>query len=135
MKIGMMFPGQGSQSVGMLSELSASRTEVKQTLDEANEALEFDLADMMLNGPEEALNRTQNTQPAVWLVRLQFGAYGSLWMARHLTCWQGLPRRILRTGLLGSLPFSQAVQFVAERGKAMQAACLRRGRRRSRSWP
>ena len=52
-KLGMMFPGLGSQSVGMLSELSASRTEVKQTLEEANDALGYDLANMMLNGPEE----------------------------------------------------------------------------------
>ena len=123
MKIGMMFPGQGSQSVGMLSELSASRTEVKQTLDEANEALGFDLADMMLNGPEEALNRTQNTQPAVLV-----GAV-AIWRV-----WQSLDGPtpdVLAGHSVGefsalvcseALPFSQAVQFVAERGKAMQAA-------------
>jgi [acyl-carrier-protein] S-malonyltransferase len=123
MTIGMMFPGQGSQSVGMLSALRESRPIVVQTMEEANDALGIDLADMMLNGPEADLNRTQNTQPAVlvgavaiWRVWRELGGKLPDVLAGHsvgefsaLVC-------------ADALPFDEAVRFVAERGRRMQAA-------------
>ena len=64
-KIAILFPGQGSQSVGMLSELLNESEVVKATFAEASEALGYDLAALVLNGPEEELNQTHRTQPAL----------------------------------------------------------------------
>jgi len=64
-KIALLFPGQGSQSVGMLSELLESSDIVKATFAEASAALGYDLAALVLNGPEESLNQTHRTQPAL----------------------------------------------------------------------
>ena len=64
-KIALLFPGQGSQSVGMLSELLESSDIVKATFSEASSALGYDLAALVLNGQEEELNQTHRTQPAL----------------------------------------------------------------------
>lgn len=64
-KIALVFPGQGSQSVGMLSELLEQSDVVKATFAEASEALGYDLAALVLNGPEQELNQTHRTQPAL----------------------------------------------------------------------
>ena len=64
-KIALLFPGQGSQSVGMLSELLENSVIVKATFSEASSALGYDLAALVLNGPEEELNQTHRTQPAL----------------------------------------------------------------------
>ncbi|HCV05383.1 MAG TPA: malonyl CoA-acyl carrier protein transacylase, partial [Pseudoalteromonas sp.] len=64
-KIALVFPGQGSQAVGMLSELLADSQIAKATFAEASEALGYDLAALVLNGPEEELNQTHRTQPAL----------------------------------------------------------------------
>lgn len=64
-KIALLFPGQGSQSVGMLSELLENSDIVKATFSEASSALGYDLAALVLNGPEEELNQTHRTQPAL----------------------------------------------------------------------
>ena len=59
----MMFPGQGSQSVGMLAELGAAEPLVKETFAEASEALGYDLWSLCQQGPEERLAETEHTQP------------------------------------------------------------------------
>ncbi len=56
-QIAILFPGQGSQSVGMLTELLQSSDIVKATFSEASAALGYDLAELVLNGPEEKLNQ------------------------------------------------------------------------------
>src|SRR5690554_1565603 len=61
----MLFPGQGSQSVGMLAELAAHHPAVRQTFDQASEVLDLDLWALVSEGPESELNRTELTQPAV----------------------------------------------------------------------
>ncbi len=58
-----LFPGQGSQSLGMLAELAGEYSEVKQTFEHASEILQQDLWALLVSGPEEDLNRTENTQP------------------------------------------------------------------------
>ncbi|MCD6253184.1 MAG: ACP S-malonyltransferase [Thermotogae bacterium] len=60
-----LFPGQGSQQVGMGERLFESQ---KELVEQANEALGFDLRSLILNGPEEELRKTENTQPAIFLV-------------------------------------------------------------------
>ncbi len=63
-----MFSGQGSQYVGMGKELYENYESAKEVLDKADQILDFDLKDMIFNGPEEALNNTKNTQPAIYTV-------------------------------------------------------------------
>ena len=61
----MLFPGQGSQAIGMLAGLAQERPEVADTFSEASEALGLDLWRLCQEGPESELNRTENTQPAM----------------------------------------------------------------------
>jgi len=66
----LLFPGQGSQYVGMGKKLSESLPPAKAILDRANAVLGFDLADILANGPEEKLTRTDITQPAIFTVSM-----------------------------------------------------------------
>jgi len=63
-----MFSGQGSQYVGMGKELYDNYEAAKKVLDEVDQIVDFDLKDMIFNGPEEDLNNTKNTQPAIYTV-------------------------------------------------------------------
>ncbi|MGH8482351.1 MAG: ACP S-malonyltransferase, partial [Nevskiaceae bacterium] len=65
MNYAMLFPGQGSQAVGMLGALGAAHPVVGETLAEAGQALGWDLARLVREGPAEELNRTERTQPAL----------------------------------------------------------------------
>jgi [acyl-carrier-protein] S-malonyltransferase len=120
---GIVFPGQGSQSVGMLSELAAAYPIVNKTFAEASEALGYDLWDLVQNGPNETLNQTMKTQPAmlaagvsVWRAWLDQGGGAPQLMAGHslgeytaLVC-------------AGAIEFPDALKLVAERGRFMQEA-------------
>ena len=68
MTIGFVFPGQGAQTVGMLADISASDSEFNLRLEEASDAVGFDLTVLISDGPEERLNQTEVTQPAVLAV-------------------------------------------------------------------
>lgn len=117
------FPGQGSQTVGMLAELAAAHTEVRACFDEASQAAGIDLWALSQNGPEQELNCTQNTQPAllaasvaVWRVWQKHGGPMPAQLAGHslgeysaLVC-------------AGALPLHDAAALVAERGRLMQEA-------------
>src|SRR5881398_3477414 len=63
--IAFLFPGQGSQAVGMGRELAAMHPVARETFDEADAALSFKLSELCFNGPEDALKLTENTQPAI----------------------------------------------------------------------
>ena len=65
MSLAFVFPGQGSQSEGMLSALAAEFSEVEETFREASEVLGYDLWDIVQHGPAEKLNSTDITQPAM----------------------------------------------------------------------
>src|SRR2546423_15518530 len=65
MSFAFVFPGQGSQSVGMLGALAAAEPVVRGTFDEASRVLGFDLWQLVSEGPEAALNATERTQPAM----------------------------------------------------------------------
>lgn len=67
-KIAFIFPGQGSQSVGMGEDIYTEYDQIKELFDEADQRLQFQLSDLILNGPEEKLKRTENTQPAILTV-------------------------------------------------------------------
>ena len=120
---GMMFPGQGSQAVGMLADLAAGHAAIGSTFAEASAALGEDLWALVQNGPAEDLDRTENTQPALLTASV------ALWRA-----WQaaGGPSPAIAAGhSLGeysalvaaeAMSLADAVVLVRERGKLMQAA-------------
>lgn len=123
MTFAALFPGQGSQSVGMLAELADAYPSVKQTYDEASEVLGFDLWDMVQNGPDTELNRTHNTQPAMLTAGV---AVWRVWNGAGGTQPQAMAGHSLGefTALVcaGALSFKDAVSLVAERGRLMQEA-------------
>ncbi len=122
-ELAFVFPGQGSQSVGMLAELAVAHDEVVQTFAEASEGAGVDLWPLVAQGPEDRLNRTENTQPAllaasvaVWRVWQKLGGARPAQLSGHslgeysaLVC-------------AGALSVHDAAALVAERGRLMQAA-------------
>lgn len=123
MKIALVFPGQGSQSVGMLGSLAESFDQVKETYQEVSDALGYDLWALVQNGPEEELNKTHITQPAmlasgvaVWRVWQALGGTAPVAMAGHsLGEYSALVSA-------GSISLSDAALLVADRGRFMQEA-------------
>jgi len=121
--LAFLFPGQGSQSVGMLQELHAGHPEVAQTFAEAAAVLGYDLWDIVSRGPKEGLDATEVTQPAmlaagvaayrVWCAR---SPVRPGWMAGHSL---GEYTALVCAGALG---FADGLRLVRERGRLMQAA-------------
>jgi [acyl-carrier-protein] S-malonyltransferase len=122
-KLSFVFPGQGSQSVGMLADLAAAYPLVGDTFAEASAALGLDLWRLVQDGPADQLNLTHNTQPAmlaagvaVWRVwQDQAGASPSFLAGHSLGEYTALVAA-------GAIDFADAVRLVAERGRLMQAA-------------
>ncbi|GLR09688.1 [acyl-carrier-protein] S-malonyltransferase [Mixta theicola] len=119
----MVFPGQGSQTVGMLAELAADNPIVEATFKEASDALGYDLWQLTQQGPAEELNKTWQTQPAllaasVALFRLwqQKGGKTPGMMAGHSL---GEYSALVCAGVLD---FAEAIKLVELRGKLMQEA-------------
>ncbi|OHV11803.1 ACP S-malonyltransferase [Kushneria phosphatilytica] len=121
--LALVFPGQGSQQVGMLRELAERYSVVGTTFEEASEALGYDLWHVVQEGPAEALNTTSCTQPAL------LAASVAVWRI-----WQELegPRPKAMAGhslgeysalvCAGAISFAEGVRLVRLRGEAMQAA-------------
>lgn len=123
MTIAGIFPGQGSQSLGMLAALSADFVEVCDTFQEASDVLGRDLWLLAQAGPDAVLNSTENTQPlmlaagvAVWRVWLKQGGCQPIALAGHSL---GEYSALVAAGVLG---FTDAVALVAERARLMQSA-------------
>ena len=121
--LAFVFPGQGSQSLGMLSELAASYVEVQQVFEQASEVLSLDLWSLVNDGPIGLLNQTQNTQPAmlaagiaVWKVWCQQTEIRPFWVAGHSL---GEYTALVASG---SIKFEDAIKLVSERGRFMQEA-------------
>jgi [acyl-carrier-protein] S-malonyltransferase len=122
-KLAIVFPGQGSQSVGMLADLYQTYPLVQDTFNEASAALGYDLWDLVANGPEEQLNETQRTQPAlltasvaVWRVWQQQGGATPAYFAGHSL---GEYSALVCAGVLS---LADAVKLVEKRGQYMQQA-------------
>ncbi len=121
--LAFVFPGQGSQAVGMLAELGAEFPAVREVFAEASEGAGLDLWALAQDGPEDELGKTENTQPAL------LAASVAVW---KVWCAQGgaIPAQMAGHSLgeysalvcAGALPLREAAALVAERGRLMQAA-------------
>ena len=122
-KFAIAFPGQGSQSVGMLAELAEAYPIIKETFAEASAVLGYDLFELVMQGPVEELNKTWKTQPALltssvalWrLWQAQGGATPAVMAGHSLGEYSALV-------CAGALNFTDAVKLVELRGQAMQRA-------------
>ncbi|QIZ76050.1 ACP S-malonyltransferase [Ferrimonas lipolytica] len=122
-KNAFLFPGQGSQSVGMLADVAAEHAVIEQTFAEASTVLGFDLWAMVQAGPAEELNQTHNTQPALLTASValyraylaQGGAAPALMAGHSLGEYSALV-------CAGAIDFKDAVKLVALRGQLMQQA-------------
>ena len=121
--LAMLFPGQGSQSLGMLAALSLAHPQVRATFDEASAAIDLDLWALSQEGPEAELNRTINTQPALLAAGV---AVWRAWMAAGGAEPAALAGHSLGeyTALVcaGSLSLADGTRLVRERGRLMQEA-------------
>jgi [acyl-carrier-protein] S-malonyltransferase len=123
MTIAFVFPGQGSQSIGMLASLGALSREVETTFAEASEVLGYDLWKLCQEGPQEALDATERTQPAMLAAGV---ATYRLWVAQG----GALPDIVAGHSLgefsalvvAGALDFKAAIDLVRFRAAAMQEA-------------
>lgn len=121
-QIAFLFPGQGSQAVGMGKALADAHPLAQQTFDEADEALGFKLSQLCFEGPEEQLRLTEHTQPAILTV--------------SVAAWRLLDEKGIKPAFVaghslgeysahvasGTLAFADAVRAVRNRGKYMQEA-------------
>lgn len=123
-KFAMVFPGQGSQAVGMLAELAEQHTIITDTFKEASSALGFDLWQLVQLGPSEELNKTWNTQPALLAASV---AIYRLWQQQH----PELTPSVMAGHSLGEysalvcagvINFVDAIRLVKLRGQLMQQA-------------
>jgi [acyl-carrier-protein] S-malonyltransferase len=120
--IAFLFPGQGSQAVGMGKELAEHHAIARQTFEEADDALGYKLSQLCFEGPEEKLRLTEITQPAI--------------LTTSVAVWRILDEKGLKPGFVaghslgeysahvaaGTLTFADAVRTVRNRGKYMQEA-------------
>ncbi|KDE37214.1 ACP S-malonyltransferase [Kosakonia radicincitans] len=118
-----VFPGQGSQTVGMLADMAAAYPVIEETFAEASAALGYDLWALVQQGPTEELNKTWQTQPALlsasvalWRVWQQQGGKTPVLMAGHSL---GEYSALVCAGVIA---FADAVRLVELRGKFMQEA-------------
>ncbi|HKX55933.1 MAG TPA: ACP S-malonyltransferase, partial [Xanthomonadales bacterium] len=122
-QVAFLFPGQGSQSVGMLESLSRQSALVKQTFDQASQLLDVDLWQLTQQGPKERLDQTEITQPAMlaadiacWRVWKEQGGFDPQFMAGHSL---GEYAALVAAGVL---EYSDAVRLVGQRARLMQSA-------------
>lgn len=123
MKLGVVFPGQGAQRVGMGVDLARAAAAARACFDEASEALGYDMLALCAEGPEDKLALTENTQPAILCVSV--AAY-RVWQARYgvepIAAAGHSLGEYSALVVAGSLAFADAVRLVSLRGRAMQEA-------------
>jgi len=121
--IAVVFPGQGSQSVGMLKEYAETWDQVEDTFQQASEVLGYDLWDIVCKGPEEKLNQTEITQPAMLAADV---AVMRIMAEMCMTKPYALAGHSLGeyAALVGAnvIDYQDAIRLVAERGRLMQNA-------------
>ena len=123
MNFAFLFPGQGSQSVGMLDDLSKQYKVVQQVFKEGSDILSFDFWKLVHKGPEEQLNLTVNTQPAIFMASF---AMWKIWneltdMSPHFMCGHSLGEYSALV-CAKAIKFKDALKLVRKRAEIMQAA-------------
>ncbi len=124
--IGLLFPGQGAQEVGMGRELAEAFPVARGTFDEANDALGYDITAIIFEGPAEKLVPTDVCQPAIlamsvaaWRVAAEHGLRGDVALGHSLGEYSALVAT-------GAIDYAEALRIVAERGAAMHQAGIER---------
>lgn len=122
-KVACVFPGQGSQTVGMLAELAANYPQIEDTFSQASAVLGYDLWQVVQNDPEQTLNQTHVTQPAllsasvaIWRLMQSRGKANADYLAGHSL---GEYSALVCADVIG---FTDAVKLVEARGNYMQQA-------------
>jgi [acyl-carrier-protein] S-malonyltransferase len=123
-KTAFMFPGQGSQTIGMGKDLAEAFPAARQTFEEADEVLGFGLADLCFNGPQEILDDTINTQPALYTcgiatlraLQSELSSAKPAFVAGHSL------GEFTALAASGALPFADGLKLVRERGRLMKEA-------------
>ena len=117
----LLFPGQGVQKVGMLNSLFEEVSEVKSIIDEVSKSLDFDLEDLLRNGPEEKINLTEFSQPTILVTSVLLAKYSNKLSNIDITAGLSLGEY---SALVYSncLELSDAVKLVNYRGRLMQEA-------------
>lgn len=121
-KVVWLFPGQGSQAVGMGVALAQAEGGAKAVLAEADQALGFELSKLMAEGPEENLKLTENTQPAILThSTMVVRAFGEKLPKPDFVAGHSLGEYSALVAV-GAISFADAVRTVKERGRSMQVA-------------
>ena len=122
----VLFPGQGSQSVGMAANLYNRYSYVKELFEIADETLGFSLSKLILEGPKEQLDQTENTQPAIFLASISIFEMTRRESDIDLTNAKYFAGHSLgeysALAASGSINFEQTIKLLKARGKAMQSA-------------
>jgi len=122
----VLFPGQGSQSIGMAKNLYDNFDYVKSLFDQADDILKNQISKMILDGPKESLDQTENTQPAIFLV-----SYSIFKFIKNESNFELKKAKYFAGHSLGeysalacseSITFEQTIKLLKIRGKAMQSA-------------
>jgi len=122
----VLFPGQGSQAVGMIKNLYNNFTYVKSYFNQADEILQIPLSKIILEGPKEILDKTENTQPAIFLA-----SYSIFQVIKNETLFDLNKAKFFAGHSLGeysalacaeSISFEQTIKLLKHRGKAMSNA-------------
>lgn len=118
----LVFPGQGSQYVGMGLNLYDSRKDIKDLMDSANQILGFDILSVMFNGTEEDLKKTEVTQPAIFIYSVAALKAALNGIAPEMVAGHSLGEfsALVANGVL---TFEDGLKLVSTRAKAMQEAC------------
>tara|TARA_B100001029_G_scaffold179755_1_gene190802 strand:+ start:7971 stop:8870 length:900 start_codon:yes stop_codon:yes gene_type:complete len=117
----LLFPGQGVQKVGMLDKLLAENSEVKNTIEDISRSLNFDLLELLIDGPEDKINLTEYSQPSILISSVLIAKYSNSIPDIEITAGLSLGEYSALV-YSGCLQLTDAVRLVNHRGRLMQEA-------------